>query len=88
MLNDYGIIESLIHVENINYIATGLFSDPIHMQYLMTEIENYFTFTIENMNLESNVLDDDIDIIKYLEEIIMKVAKKQKYRTLVYTPQK
>ena len=67
----------------IHYIETGLFEDAAIMHCLMTEIENYFTYTVANVHIGSNILDNDIDTIQCLEVITTKVAKK-KDRELVW----
>ena len=42
IFNGYGIIGSSIYGDFINYIETGLFKDPLLIQFLMTLIKNNF----------------------------------------------
>ena len=54
-------MESFIYIDNISYIERGLLEDPILMQCLKTNIKNDFNYTIANVCIVSNILDNDND---------------------------
>ena len=61
---DHGIIKCLIPDDGIQYIETGLLEDSSIRQCLMTDIETDFVYLLPNIQIWSNISDNEIDTIQ------------------------